>query len=241
MSREINEEVYKILQSQGELQKINGEDLIKEAISSLPSKEEEEEAIEKKKISEYLNNIKEKALIDFMFSIRNKKMQEIKEELNNHLEKYNKNTYALIVKAKLELKEFEKKNKILIEEKKSLHNQINDLENDLKELLAQIKEYDKTLAALQNNYSKLSDQKKVVEEIIKNFPGETPAKIVEQLQLAKKGSTIMLESFTSMSQELSEMKKYQKDLDKKYEKKIEYLTNENDQLLNEKKRIKKNI
>ena len=109
MSRDTNEEVYRILQSQGDLKKINGEDLIKEAISSLPSKEEEEEVKEKRKISEYLNNIKEKALIDFMFSIRNKKIQEIKEELNNHLEKYNKNTYALIVKTKLELKEYEKK------------------------------------------------------------------------------------------------------------------------------------
>ena len=103
MSREINEEVYKILQSQGELQKINGEDLIKEAISSLPSKEEEEEAIEKRKISEYLNNIKEKALIDFVFSIRNKQIQEIKEELNNHLEKYNKNVRLKSQKSELNL------------------------------------------------------------------------------------------------------------------------------------------
>ena len=84
----------------------------------------------------------------------------------------------------------------------------------------------------------LISQKNLFEEIIKSFPGETPSEIIKQLKLAKKGSTIMLESFTNMNKEMSEMKKYQKDLDKKYEKKIEYLTNENDQLLNEKKENK---
>ena len=117
MSKDTNEEVYRILQSQEELQKINGEDLIKEAILSLPSKEDEEEEMDRRKISQYLNNVKEKALSDFVFSIRNKKIQEIKEELNNQLEKYNKNMYALITKSKIELEESEKKNKILIEEK----------------------------------------------------------------------------------------------------------------------------
>ena len=238
MSKDTNEEVYRILQSQEELQKINGEDLIKEAILSLPSKEDEEEEMDRRKISQYLNNVKEKALSDFVFSIRNKKIQEIKEELKNQLEKNNKNMYALITKSKIELEESEKKNKILIEEKKCLQNQITDLQNCIKELSAQMKDYEISLATLQNNYSKLFDQKNLVEEIKKNFSGETPAEIIEQLKIAKKGSTIMLESYTSMSQELSEMKKYQKDIDKKYGKKIDYLTNENDQLLNEKKENK---
>ncbi len=109
MSKDTNEEVYRILQSQEELQKINGEDLIKEAILSLPSKEDEEEEMDRRKISQYLNNVKEKALSDFVFSIRNKKIQEIKEELNNQMEKYNKNMYALITKSKIELEESEKK------------------------------------------------------------------------------------------------------------------------------------
>ena len=38
-----------------------------------------------------------------------------------------------------------------------------------------------------------------------------------------------------MNLELTEMKKNQKDLDIKYNKKINYLTNENDQLLSQKK------
>ena len=238
MSKQTNEEVYRILQSMDELQKINGEDLVKEAILSLPSKEDEEEALDKRKISEYLNNVKEKALKEFLYSIRNKKIQEIKQELSNQMDKYNKNMFALIMKAKLELKESEKKNNLLIEEKKSLNNKINDLQNSNNELLAQINEYDISLSTLQNNYSMLISQKNLFEEIIKNFPGETPSEIIKQLKLAKKGSTIMLESFTNMNKEMSEMKKYQKDLDKKYEKKIEYLTNENDQLLNEKKENK---
>ena len=58
MTKATNEEVYKILQSQKSIAKINGEDLIKEIIASVPTKEDEEEEIEKKKISEYLENIK---------------------------------------------------------------------------------------------------------------------------------------------------------------------------------------
>ena len=56
-----------------------------------------------------MNNVKEKALKEFLYSIRNKKIQEIKQELSNQMDKYNKNMFALIMKAKLELKESEKK------------------------------------------------------------------------------------------------------------------------------------
>ena len=78
----------------------------------------------------------------------------------------------------------------------------------------------------------------VIEEIMDAFPGETPGEIISEIKRAKKGSTILLESYTNMNLELAEMKKNQTDLDKKYSKKINYLTNENDQLLSEKKEDK---
>ena len=171
MAKLINEEVYKILQSQKELAKINGEDIIKEAILSLPKKEDEEEEINRRKISEYLDNVKEKTLKEFLNSIRNKKIQQIKEELGTHMDKYNKSLYNLIMKVKLELKEEKKKSDILIEEQKNLNNKINKLHNYNKELLSQIKEYQNNLLTLQKNYSMLTSQKNLFNEIMEAFPG----------------------------------------------------------------------
>ena len=235
MTKAINEEVYKIIQSKKELSKINGEDIIKNALLSIPKNEEEGEEIEKRKIADYLESIKEKALQEFLNSIRNKKIQEIKKELDIQMTKYNKGLITLIMKTKLELNEEKKRNNILSEDKRNLNNKIFELENYNKKLLSQIKENQKTLLNLQNNYSMLSSQKNLFEQIMEAFPGQSPSEIINELKTAKKGSELMLESYTNINQELAEMKKYQKDLDKKYSKKINYLTNENDQLLNEKK------
>ena len=235
MAKLVNEEVYKILQSQNEIAKINTDDLIKEAISSLPKKEDEEEEINRRKISEYLNNVKEKTLKEFLLSIHNKKVQQIKDELGNQMDKYNKSLYNLIIKVKLELQEEKKKSSILIEETKNLNNKINKLNSYNKVLLSKIKEYENNLLTLQKNYSMLSSQKNLFNEIMDAFPGKTPAEIINELKIAKKGSTLLLESFANMNLELVEMKKSQKDLDKIYNKKINNLTNENDQLLHSKK------
>ena len=151
------------------------------------------------------------------------------------MDKYNKSLYNLIMKVKLELKEEKKKSDILIEEQKNLNNKINKLHNYNKELLSQIKEYQNNLLTLQKNYSMLSSQKNLFNEIMEAFPGKTPAEIINELKIAKKGSTLLLESYTHMNLELTEMKQNQKDLDIKYNKKINYLTNENDQLLSQKK------
>ena len=235
MTKVTNEEVYKILQSSDEIANINGEDLIKDALASLPKKEEELETMEQNKILNYLDNVKEKALKDFLNSIRNKKIQQIKEELSNQITKYNKSLYTLIMQTKLELKEEQKKNDILINEKKDLNLKIIKLESYNKTLKSQIKESQAILLTLQKNYSLLNSQKNLFEEIMDAFPGQTPLEIITELKTAKKGSTILLESFTNMNQEMAEMKKNQINLDKKYSKKINYLTNENDQLLMEKK------
>ena len=235
MTKATNEEVYKILQSTDEIAKINCEDLVKDALLSLPKKEDELEAIEQKIILNYLESIKEKALKDFLNSIRNKKIQEIKEELGSQMDKYNKGLYTLIVQSKLELKEEKKKNEILIKETKTLNAKITKLESHNKNLNAQIKESQAILLTLQKNYSMLSSQKILFQEIMAAFPGQTPLEIITELKTAKKGSMVLLESFTNMNQEMAEMKKNQEMLDKKYSKKINYLTNENDQLLMEKK------
>ena len=210
MTNSTNEEVYKILQSTDEIAKINCEDLVKDALLSIPKKEEELEAIEQKMILNHLESIKEKALKDFLNSIRNKKIQEIKEELGSQMDKYNKGLYTLIMQSKLELKEEKKKNDILIKEAKTLNEKITKLESYNKNLKAQIKESQAILLTLQKNYSMLSSQKILFQEIMAAFPGQTPLEIITELKTAKKGSMVLLESFTNMNQEMAEMKKIRK-------------------------------
>ena len=238
MSKVTNEEVYKIMQSQDEISKINIESIVKEALLSLPTKIEEEEELERRKILEYLDNIKQSSLKEFLNSIRNKKIQLIRGELEKQIDKHNNNLFNLVMKTSLELKEEKKMNDIMKKEITNLNDKIIKLHNYNKVLLSQVKEYQNNLLSLQKKYSDLSSQKNLFEEIMEGFPGKTPQEIVSELKIAKQGSTIMLESYTNINQELTEMKKYQKDLDKKYNKKINYLTNENDQLLSERKEDK---
>ena len=238
MSKVTNEEVYKIIQSQDEISKINIESIVKEALLSLPTKIEEEEELERRKILEYLDNIKQSSLKEFLNSIRNKKIQLIRGELEKQIDKHNNNLFNLVMKTSLELKEEKKMNDIMKKEITNLNDKIIKLHNYNKVLLSQVKEYQNNLLSLQKKYSDLSSQKNLFEEIMEGFPGKTPKEIVSELKIAKQGSTIMLESYTNINQELTEMKKYQKDLDKKYNKKINYLTNENDQLLSERKEDK---
>ena len=229
-----NINIYKIIQSKKELEKINGNDIIKEAISLMPI-DEDNLQIEKRKILETLNNIKEKVLQEYLNSISNKKIKEIKEELSNHIDKYNKSMINIIMKSKIELKETKKENNYLKEEIKNLNIKIIKHQDYTKDLLEQLNEYQNTLSNLENNYSSLITQKKIFDEITKDYPDKNPTEVINQIKIVKKGNLMMLESFAQMSKEFEEMKDSIKNMDIKYKKKINYLTDENDQILSDKK------
>ena len=224
----------RVIRNKNDIEKINPKEIIKEAMSFYP-KEDEEGEIERRKISEVLNDIKEKTIKEYLNSVSNKKIKEIKDELNTRMEIYNKNMFAIIIKSKVELKETKKENAFLKSKIKSLTDENYLFKNFNNELLLQIKDYEKTLHELENNYSTLKSQKNLFEEIIKNYPGETPKDIVNQLNIAKKGSLMMLESYADMTKEIEEIKKNRKELEESFKKKINYLTNENDKLFSDKK------
>lgn len=222
------------IRSKNDIEKINAKEIIKEAMSLSP-KEDEEEEIERRKISEVLNNIKEKTIKEYLNSVSNKKIKEIREELNTRMEIYNKNMFAIIMKSKIELKETKKENTFLESKNRILTNENYVYKNYNNELSLKIQKYEKTLNELENNYSTLKSQKDLFEEIIKNYPGETPKDIVNQLNIAKNGSLMMLESYADMTREIEDIKKNGKDLEESFKKKINYLTNENDKLFHEKR------
>ena len=95
---------------------------------------------------------------------------------------------------------------------KFTNEKITKLESYNKNLKAQIKESQAILLTLQKNYSMLSSQKILFQEIMAAFPGQTPLEIITELKTAKKGSMVLLESFTNMNQEMAEMKKNQEEV-----------------------------
>ena len=192
--------------------KINAKEIIKEALNSVPKKEENSKELNFNfKISEQLNRIKIKALNDYLETISHKKINEIKNGFEEELDKHNKNISSLLAKSKIDLNE---SNKVIEKLKKQivdLNQKINILQNHKKELTIKIKDLEDYLVDLEEKYSMLVEEKTMFDEIKKVYPGLSLSEMVLEIQMAKQGSLTMLESYSNTNKELLELKKAQKD------------------------------
>ena len=194
------------------IEKINSKQIIEEALSTLEKKEENsKETYYNVKISEQLNRIKDKALNEYLQSIKNKKMKELKEGIGDVMDKYNKNLTALLIKSNTGLIESNK----IIDKLKSqivdLEKNVNSLQNQKKELLIRIKDLETNLVDLEKKYEMLMSEKKIFDEIKKIYPGLTLSETILEIQMAKKGTITILESYADKNRELLEIKKSQND------------------------------
>ena len=194
------------------IEKINPKQIIKEALSTLEKKDENSKEINYNvKISEQLNRIKDKALNEYLKSIRNKKLKELKEGIGDVMDKYNKNLTAILIKSNTDLTE---SNKIIDKLKAQivdLEKNVNSLQYQKKELLIKIKDLETKLVDLEKKYSMLMSEKKIFEEIKKIYPGLSLSETILEIQMAKKGTITMLESYGDKNRELIEIKKSQND------------------------------
>lgn len=232
---EIN--IHKIDQYKKNIEKINSNDLINEALSKIPKKETSD-TIEKKLFKEELLDVKNKAISEYLNSIRDKKVLVIKDELMKQMDKYNKDMFVLVMKNKLEIKEINKKYESIREENICLIDKMRLIKKYNNDLLEQIKEYQSTLLTLQKSYSMLMKQKDLFDEIIQNFPGKSPADVIIEMKSAKIGCIEMLKSYNGICEELRLIKKNQNELDNKYQVKINNLANLNEELKNQTNEIK---
>ena len=194
------------------IKKVNPKEIIKEALSSVPKKEENSKEIHfNVKISEQLNRIKIKALNDYLETIRHKKIKEIKDGFEEELDKHNKNISSLLVKSKTDLNEANKVIEILNNQIIDLNKKIDILQNHKKELTTKIKDLEEYLVDLEKKYSSLIDEKKMFDEIKKIYPGLTLSEMLLEIQMNKQGSLTMLESYSNQNKELLEIKKEQKE------------------------------
>ena len=158
-----------------ELNKLNPEDLIKDALSKVPKKGKDNSNLEispfNMKISEQLNSIKIKALKQYLDSIRHKKIKELKDGVGEEMDKYNKNISSLLIKSNTELNEANKVINNLKNEIADSNKKINILQNNKNELLIKIKDLEQYLINLEKEYQMLMNEKKIFDEIKKIYPG----------------------------------------------------------------------
>ena len=209
------------------IEKINPKELIKEALSAIDKKEENSKEINyNQKISEQLNRIKFKALKDYLQSIGHKQLKKLKEGIVEEMDKYNKNISSLLIKSNTDLNEA---NKIIFNLKSQLtdsDNKINILQKHKNDLLINLKDLESHLVNLEKEYSMLMNEKKFFEEIKKIYPGLSLQEIIIEIQMTKKTSITMLQSYTDKNQELLDIKKTENDIKSHYQKKINDLMQE---------------
>ena len=213
------------------IEKINSKEIIKEALSTINKKEENSKEINyNQKISEQLNRIKFKALKDYLQSIGYKQLKELKEGIGEEMDKYNKNISSLLIKSNIDLNEA---NKIIFNLKSQLtdsENKINILQKHKDDLLIKLKDLESHLVNLEKEYSMLMEEKKFFDELKKIYPGLTLQEIIVEIQMTKKASITMLQSYTDKNKELLDIKKLENDSKSHYQKKINSLMTELHQL-----------
>ena len=214
-----------------ELDKISPKQIIKEALSTFKKNDKNnKETNYNLKISEQLNRIKMKSLKDYLQSIGHKKLKELKEGIGEEMDKYNKNISSLLIKSNTDLTGANKiietlKNTIVV-----LENKIDILQKHKNELIIKIQDLELFLVNLEKEYSMLMNEKKIFDEIKKIYPGLSLSEMIVEIQMNKKGSITMLESYTDKNRELLEIKTSQKDSNIHFQKKINTLMEEIRQL-----------
>ena len=209
------------------LEKINPKEIIKEALSTMPKKEENTKEINNNlKISEQLNRIKIKALDEYLQSIGHKKLHELKEGIGEEMDKYNKNISSLLLKSDSDLNEANKNIANLKNQIVDLNSKIDMLQQHKKELLIKIQDLEIYIVNLEKEYSMVMNEKQIFDEIKKIYPGLTLSEMILEIQMAKKGSITMLESYSDKNRELLDLKKSQKESNTYYQKKINSLMEE---------------
>ena len=207
-----NKEIKKEKNMIKNIERINPKEIIKEALSTIEKNEENsKENNYNVKISEQLNRIKDKALNEYLQSIRNKKMKELKEGIGDVMDKYNKNLKALLIESNTDLAA---SNKIIDKLKAQivdLEKNVNSLQYQKKELLIRVKDLETNLVDLEKKYAMLMSEKKIFDEIKKIYPGLSLSETILEIQMAKKGAITLLESYEDKNRELLEIKKSQND------------------------------
>ena len=145
-----------------EIEKIESENLIEEAITLAESKLKEQSTINKKE--EILEKHKTSTIKNYLASIKGKSVKEIVKDFENKINEYNKGVEVIIEKIKVEKKQLEDECKTLNENKINLINQIATLNRENTELKIQLQSDIDQISKLQTKFIIFEKNKKLFDD-----------------------------------------------------------------------------
>ena len=221
-----------------EIEKIESENIIEEAINLAESRLKEQSTINKKE--EVLEKHKNSTIKNYLTSIKGKSVKEIVKDFENKINEYNKGVEVIIEKIKVEKKQLEDECKSLNENKKNLINQIATLNRENTELKIQLQSDVDQISKLQTKFIIFEKNKKLFDDFMKEFPTDNPTDIMKDLKVRKEAALINLKDYTEVKNELYLLKKEKNDVENRLNHQIKELNLRNYDFEKEKKKMEDN-
>ena len=215
-----------------EAEKIDIEKMIKEAIESSLTKGEVIKLHDDKE--ELLNLVYTQTIKNYVDYVKNSTISEAKKKLQKEIEEYNKNIKSILIKSENEIKEYKNKYLNILEENNNLKDKIYSLTNYNRVLLAQIHTYQTNLDKIEKNYEDISKQKILFDEMLRAYPGKNPPEVIKELENMKDGSIQLLKDYQNISLKLQEANDRQKKIELENRFTMDKLVFENKTLIQEK-------
>ena len=213
-------------------EKIDIEKMIKEAIESSLTKGDIIKLHDDKE--ELLNLVYTQTIKNYVDYVKNSTISEAKKKLQKEIEEYNKNIKSILIKSENEIKEYKNKYLNILEENNNLKDKIYSLTNYNRVLLAQIHTYQTNLDKIEKNYEDISKQKILFDEMLRAYPGKNPPEVIKELENMKDGSIQLLKDYQNISLKLQEANDRQKKIELENRFTMDKLVFENKTLIQEK-------
>ena len=213
-------------------EKIDIEKMIKEAIESSLTKGDIIKLHDDKE--ELLNLVYTQTIKNYVDYVKNSTISEAKKKLQKEIEEYNKNIKSILIKSENEIKEYKNKYLNILEENNNLKDKIYSLTNYNRVLLAQIHTYQTNLGKIEKNYEDISKQKILFDEMLRAYPGKNPPEVIKELENMKDGSIQLLKDYQNISLKLQEANDRQKKIELENRFTMDKLVFENKTLIQEK-------
>lgn len=178
---------------------------------------------EKKDI--FLENLKSNSVINFIESIKNKTVKEIKVEYEKRLEEYNTATTLYSEKKNKENLEYASQLNVCKTRSQELETTITHLNNENKDLKEQLKKSEDMIFKLQTKFDIFDRLKPIFEEFFKEYPDENPVKIIKDIREKREASIRIIEDLNTLQAKLFESEKEKKEIIEKNRRVVEELSN----------------
>ena len=171
-----------IIDLQAKLNKLNVEELISEALNSANDK-----SIGENINIDYLLDLKENAVSNFVVFLDLKNSEEIKKHFIKEIDKFKKNANLIINKKDREIQEYKLKYNSIYEENKILNIKLDDYNTRFTSLQKSFKDKEDEIIKLKEKLNFFKDNDKLLSLFYNNFHEKDPIDIVKSYQEKHQG------------------------------------------------------